>query len=120
MAGIQADGNASASGNLVPVKIDPALLARASRRLAGLEGRIWAKASYRDNVAVATVFIAIPYEDEGREAIFSEDIVAVDGTAFETAFQELIDANLPRLLRKAQKAAAETLLAAHQKGEVEV
>lgn len=115
-------GDVPLSGNLhQPRKLDPELLARAEKRLAALDGRVWATARYEDNSVKVRVNIAVPYDDiNDRAATHGIELTAEDGSAFETAFQELIEANLPRLLREGRRAAAMCLLSAEAAKEMEV
>ncbi len=115
-------GEVRQSGSLTARKLDPALLERAERRLAGLEGRIWANARYEDNAARVRITVAIPYDDvNDRVAVHSIELGEEDGSMalFESAFEALIQENMPRLLREARKASAACLLVAEQAGEME-
>ncbi len=113
-------GDMPMSGSLVARKVDPDLLARAERRLAALDGRVWATARYEDNRVKVRIHVAIPYDDlNERAATHGIELTAEDGTPFENAFQALIEANMPQLLREGRKAAAMCLLAAESAGEME-
>lgn len=109
-----------AGGLHTPIKVDPAVLARAEQRLAALEGRVWASARYEHNAVKVRLSVAIPYDDvNDRAATHSIELAEGDGSAFETAFQALIEAHLPRLLREGRKAAAMCLLSGEAAGEME-
>jgi hypothetical protein len=121
MANPRHGGEVPISGTLTPRKLDPALLAQAEQRLAALDGQVWATARYEDNAVRVRLNVAIPYDEvNDRAATHAIDLVADDGSAFEAAFQALIEANLPRLLSEGRRAAAKCLLAAESAGELEV
>ncbi len=108
------------SGAVRRRNISPEALDRVEQRLGALDGRVWATARYEDHSVKVRLNIAIPYDDlRGRVAVHGIELTAEDGTAFETAFQDLIDQNVPRLLREGRRAAAQCLLTAEQGGEME-
>lgn len=121
MADQFAAGDMPLSGAMTPRKLEPAALARAEQRLAGLGGRVWANARYENNAVKVRVSVAIPYSDlDDRAATHSIELTEADGTPFESAFQALIEAAMPRLLREGRRAAAMCLLSAEAAGEMEV
>ena len=112
-------GDVETRGEVHARKVDPEALERARGRVSTLGAKVWATARYEDERCAVRLHIAVPYEaPEGeRTAGYGMDLTAEDGSAFETAFQELIEANLPELLRLGRRAAAESMLAADRDGE---
>lgn len=109
------------SARAVPAgQLDPEALERAIAAVERLEARVWATARYGDGPTRVALSIAVPYTDgpDARVSIHQVELADHDASALEAAFETVITARLPQLLREGRKHAAAALLAAESRGEV--